>query len=85
MTVDDLMALLEGCHHLAEVRIAVRTGDGPPVEAAIIGLTSSSRLPPAHHIPGRGDTEPDVVWVLSGEPLGTVSPDHWRPEYRRGR
>jgi hypothetical protein len=85
MIIDDLMALLEGCLHRAEVRIAVKIGDGPPLEAAILGITSSNRLPPAHHVPGQGDPEPDVVWVLSGEPLGTVTADHWKPEYRRGR
>jgi len=85
MIVDELMALLEGCHHLAEVRIAVRTSDGPPIETTIIGITSSNRLPPARHVPGQGDPGPDVVWVLSGDPLGTVSPDHWKPDYRRGR
>lgn len=83
MTVTELMALLEGCHRLSEVRLAVRGNDGLPVEAAIVGITSSNRLPPARHVPGQGDLKPDVVWVLSGEPSGSVAADHWKPEYRR--
>jgi hypothetical protein len=83
MTVAELMALLEGCHCRSEVRLAVVVEGGAPVELAIAGITSSNRLPPAEHVPGQGDPEPDVVWVLGGQPLGTVTAEHWDPRYRR--
>lgn len=83
MTVAELMALLEGCNFRSEVRLAVTVDSGSPVEVTVAGITSANRLPPARHVPGQGDPEPDVVWVLGGQPLGIVTPEHWEPRHRR--
>lgn len=83
MTIDELMDLLEGCRTDSEVRLAVAVDGRPPVEAAIVGITSSNRLPPARYVPGQGDPEPGTVWILSGEPFGPMMPDAWSPTYRR--
>lgn len=83
MTVDELMALLEGCHADAEVRLAVSVNSERLIQADIIGITSSNRLPPAEYVPGQGDREPGTVWILSGETLGTITLNAWNPKYRR--
>lgn len=66
VTVDELMALLEGYHCQAPVRVVVKLPGKAPVMVAITGHTGQQ---PSTGAPDAQDaTEPGLVWLLTGEP-----------------
>lgn len=74
LTVDGLMALLEGQHFRARVYLALPAPK--PLQLGLIGATTSGLLGIT------GPDEPGTVWLLGGLEASPMPADAWNPRHR---
>ena len=79
MTVDELMAVLEGCDCRADVRLAVTLPDGSATEFTIVGAASLPQPQPM----ADDAVNPPEVWLLAGDAIGSAPPALWGASCRR--
>lgn len=78
MTVDELMALLEGCDYRAEVRLAFAAPGGSTEHPVLAAASLPVPRPLAEDA-----LNPPVVWLLAGDAIGPAPKAIWAPACRR--